>query len=327
MKAAVLGAGIAGLTTALVFQRAGYSVSLISASSSIEETCTFHSGAWWIDSFENEANFKRRASATFEMLADEARQGQTQAIFFRKGRVYYPTVKTTKPWFAELLPSFRFLEESELPSELGARSGIEIETLFIHPERWAACLRLTLQEHGASFSVRHVVHIDELLAEYDLVINCSGLGARSLGGVEDRAVFPVRGQTMLVQLPNASSAQEFASVRESGHPWSILPRGDGLYLLNGTYDSGNYSKQPSESVAREIWAKCVLLMPTWFQAATFVSHQVGLRPARTGGVRLELEQPRPGKLLLHNYGHGGDGVVLSYGCAVEALQLLSRAKL
>src|SRR6516165_3114927 len=47
---------------------------------------------------------------------------------------------------------------------------------------------------------------------------------------------------------------------------------------------------------------------------------IGVRPHREGGVRLELEQQpiasRWGpKFLIHNYGHGGAGITLSFGCA------------
>ena len=47
---------------------------------------------------------------------------------------------------------------------------------------------------------------------------------------------------------------------------------------------------------------------------------MGIRPHRKGGVRLELEE-RPietgagKKYLIHNYGHGGGGITLSWGCA------------
>lgn len=33
------------------------------------------------------------------------------------------------------------------------------------------------------------------------IIVCTGLGARSLGGIEDTAVHPVRGQTVLIRAP------------------------------------------------------------------------------------------------------------------------------
>jgi glycine/D-amino acid oxidase-like deaminating enzyme len=50
----------------------------------------------------------------------------------------------------------------------------------------------------------------------------------------------------------------------------------------------------------------------------------GLRPYREGGPRLELERVG-GKRLVHNYGHGGAGVTLSWGSAEAALDLLGAA--
>ena len=47
---------------------------------------------------------------------------------------------------------------------------------------------------------------------------------------------------------------------------------------------------------------------------------VGLRPYRTGGFRLE-EVHLGDKHLIHNYGHAGDGVSLSWGCGQVAAEL------
>ena len=47
---------------------------------------------------------------------------------------------------------------------------------------------------------------------------------------------------------------------------------------------------------------------------------VGLRPYRRGGFRLEDEYVE-GKHLIHNYGHAGDGVSLSWGCAQIAAEM------
>jgi D-amino-acid oxidase len=46
---------------------------------------------------------------------------------------------------------------------------------------------------------------------------------------------------------------------------------------------------------------------------------VGLRPGRSA-VRVEAE-PRGDGLVVHDYGHGGAGVTLSWGCAEEAVAL------
>ena len=53
---------------------------------------------------------------------------------------------------------------------------------------------------------------------------------------------------------------------------------------------------------------------------------VGLRPLRTKGVRLEMDPQlvdggRRWINVIHNYGHGGSGVTLSWGCAKEVVDL------
>ncbi len=47
----------------------------------------------------------------------------------------------------------------------------------------------------------------------------------------------------------------------------------------------------------------------------------GIRPFRKETYRLEKEQINE-KLIIHNYGHGGAGVTLSWGCALEVEDLL-----
>lgn len=56
--------------------------------------------------------------------------------------------------------------------------------------------------------------------------------------------------------------------------------------------------------------------PSFDQLREKAPFVVGVRPHRTGGVRLEL-QPEllAGKHVIHNYGHGGGGITLSWGCA------------
>jgi hypothetical protein len=49
--------------------------------------------------------------------------------------------------------------------------------------------------------------------------------------------------------------------------------------------------------------------------------RVGLRPFRKSGVRLEREKLRDGRTVIHNYGHGGAGFTLSWGCAENVFEL------
>jgi len=72
-----------------------------------------------------------------------------------------------------------------------------------------------------------------------------------------------------------------------------------------------------------------LLLPSWAGAQSLVRTAdnlpspsfdgpfkvwKGLRPYRENGLRLEVAATSP-KCLIHNYGHGGGGITLSWGCA------------
>ena len=51
------------------------------------------------------------------------------------------------------------------------------------------------------------------------------------------------------------------------------------------------------------------------------AERVGIRPFRKSGVRLEREKLGDGRTVIHNYGHGGSGFTLSWGCAEKVLRL------
>lgn len=54
---------------------------------------------------------------------------------------------------------------------------------------------------------------------------------------------------------------------------------------------------------------------------TVLADIVGRRPAREGGVRLEVEE-REGNKVVHAYGAGGRGYEISWGVGSEVLELI-----
>jgi D-amino-acid oxidase len=50
--------------------------------------------------------------------------------------------------------------------------------------------------------------------------------------------------------------------------------------------------------------------------------RVGFRPGRPT-VRVDREWLSDGRLLVHNYGHGGAGFILSWGCALDVAELIA----
>jgi D-amino-acid oxidase len=74
-----------------------------------------------------------------------------------------------------------------------------------------------------------------------------------------------------------------------------------------------------EEDEEDILKKCESLWPE-LDRANIVGRAVGLRPSRTE-IRLEKEHVGD-KVVVHNYGHGGAGVTLSWGCADEVARLM-----
>ncbi len=54
-----------------------------------------------------------------------------------------------------------------------------------------------------------------------------------------------------------------------------------------------------------------------------IGYNVGVRPYRTSGVRIESEYLN-NKLIIHNYGYGGSGLTLCWGGAAQAIELMQK---
>ncbi|XP_026333409.1 D-aspartate oxidase isoform X1 [Hyposmocoma kahamanoa] len=154
---------------------------------------------------------------------------------------------------------------------------------------------------------------DPLLNGYQVVVNCTGLGAREM--VPDRRVFPIRGQIFKVAAPwiNVTVIDD-----NSGH--YIIPNAE-TCVLGGTHQEEDFNTKLDEKDTDFILNGCRTIIPS-LTDAKIVKAWVGLRPGRDE-VRIELEEC-DGKLYIHNYGHGGSGLTLFWGCASEVLDNLSQ---
>lgn len=164
----------------------------------------------------------------------------------------------------------------------------------------------------------------------DLVVNCTGLAASRLGGVEDKTVVPARGQIVVVR--NDAGKMMDVSGTDDGDDeacYVMTRAAGGGTVLGGSYQKGNWESQVDPSLAVRIMQRAVKLCPALtngkgIEHLDIIRHGVGLRPVREGGTRIEKE--RIGNVwVVHNYGAGGAGYQSSYGCAEAAVKLIEEA--
>lgn len=162
---------------------------------------------------------------------------------------------------------------------------------------------------------RKVADLWELHREYDVVVNCTGIGAHQLGG--DPELLPVRGQVLKVHAP---WVKHF--IRDGDGSTYVYPGIDSV-TLGGTREKGSWSLSPDPGTTKDIFDRCRSLEPS-LQRAQDVRVKVGLRPSRSS-VRLQREVLSRGGaklLVVHSYGHGAGGFSVHRGTAKEATRLV-----
>jgi D-amino-acid oxidase len=89
-------------------------------------------------------------------------------------------------------------------------------------------------------------------------------------------------------------------------------------VFGGTNELSDNLAADSATTSR-IVAECSRVLN--IEQPRVIAERVGLRPFRRSGVRLERDQSADGRRVIHNYGHGGAGFTLSWGCAREVLDI------
>ncbi len=303
VDAVVVGAGVVGLTSAISLAEAGLATRVVTA----EPTATTTSaaaGAVWGPVLCGPADRCRDWAAVglsvLSKLAGEPGAGVRQV----SGREVSEEVDSPPEWL-DLLADHRLLGADELPPGFasGWRYTAPVVTMPVYLEyllaRYAAA--------GGSIEIEPVSSLSAVDAP--VVVNCTGVGARKLAG--DSSVVPVRGQVVVVRNPGIDEFYIDHALHGYDYVYAF-PHGD-LVLLGGTAEEGAWDMPPRPEVSARILRDTTAVFPQ-LSGAEVVAERVGLRPYRPT-VRLEAESLPGGRVLWHNYGHGGGGVSLSWGCA------------
>jgi len=313
--ALIVGAGVSGLTTAVRLAQRGLAVRIVARETSPVSTSA-NAGAIWDPIYATHEDVPRWSGETYEVLArlvGVPRTGVRMVAGVEASRVAIPA-----PQWATALPGFRECRADELAP--GFASGWRYTAPVVDLSVYLRYLTAYLVARGTSIEEGVVSALDDVLGEADVVVNCTGIGARDLVG--DPALTPVKGQLVAMRNPGITEffAEHTAELTEEPDITYLLPLGPDVVLLGSSAQDGVESVAPDEEVARGIVERCRAVFPE-LAGSEVLGHWAALRPNRDP-VRVEMER-RGGATVVHNYGHGGAGVSLSWGCASDVARLVT----
>ncbi len=266
-RAAVIGSGVAGLTTGRQLQRRGFDVTIYAMAVPPNTTSNMSLASFTPTSglvsvggrtLEWDAQFRRAVDIAYKQL---------QLLISPKYGVSWINMYSlmnempaagTAQGTGRLLPTeFRpgrvILQPGEHP--FPSRYASSRPSMRIEPSIYLDALMSDFLLFGGRIVIRKFDTPRDLAAlEEPVIVNCTGLGSKAL--FDDQELIPVKGQlTVLVPQP----AVDYATLggipgrarEEGGFGIHMQPRSDGI-ILGGTSERGEWSLEPNEEARRRV---------------------------------------------------------------------------
>jgi D-amino-acid oxidase len=292
MRVTVVGGGVVGLSCAHRLAEAGHRVTVCTEGKPGESTSAVAGGLIYPPMVTADERVTRWTEVTVGVYR---RSLAAPGIRFLPGSVTLGADQPSPPWLSAMTDVTRDSER------LGFTTALVDMPVYL----------VWLAEQVAALGVRTEYGTVASLAEVDadVVVNAAGLAGGALAG--DDTLVPVRGQLVHLADPGLTS---WAVSTEGDEVTYVIPHGRHV-ICGGTEEIGRGDLDPDPAVAAAIVRRCRALVPILGDAAV-LGTRVGLRPGRPS-VRLE----RIGNVV-HDYGHGGAGITLAWGCADDVVELV-----
>ncbi len=300
MEVTVVGAGVIGLCTALVLEERGHHVRIVTAELGERTTSAVAGAVWFPYRAGPPAKVAAWAARTRSWLEELATAAPEAGVDVLTG--YEITPDETYPWWAAGIAVTR------APAPVtGGPMAWRFTAPRAQPSLFLPYLRSRVR---APIEMRVVGKLAD--EPGDVVLNCTGMGARELAG--DDLLYPLFGQIALAETGGVDAAVTITDDRDPEAIFYVIPR-RGELVLGGC--SRPYPPGAPAELDRELTARILGQARALGLAVGAVrTERAGLRP-----YRLEVRLEREGRVI-HNYGHGGAGFTLCRGCAEDVAALL-----
>jgi len=308
-RVAIVGAGVSGLTCGVLFAEHGCHIAIFAKETGQQTTSGAAAALWFPYDAEPAEKVIAWALQTYKVLADLSKNSRS-GVSMIELRQFSRTGEIQIPQWAIRLGAREINRDEVLPA---FTSGFMMNVPLMDTTIYLDYLAKRFLAAGGEINGNvRFEKLEDVSPKFHLVINGSGIGAKTL--VPDVDLEPHRGQVAMV--PNIDNLS-CAIVCDDAPLMYAIPRTNDC-VFGGTNEVSDNRDVDPTSTSR-IVAECSGILK--IDKPKVRAERVGLRPFRKSGVRLEREKLGDGRTVIHNYGHGGSGFTLSWGCAEEVFRL------
>jgi D-amino-acid oxidase len=244
-NAAVLGAGVMGMTAATLLLDLGLNVTIYSDRKPADTTSSKAGGQWAVSVIEFQGKEKELAGiikTAYTTFKDSIGKG-----FGVSERPNYTATRSHNlDVVLQLVPGLipKPVSLPRMPFEGHTKPGWEYQTLLIEPPIFLARLEADLKARGVTFVQKKFASKSDVLTSLTqtIVVNCTGLGAMKLWN--DTKMVPIKGQ--LAMLPAQPNLQYLY-----GQDGYMFPRADHV-VIGGTFELGVNNETVDKAVCRSL---------------------------------------------------------------------------
>jgi D-amino-acid oxidase len=244
---AIIGAGVSGLTCGVLFAERGFSATIFAEQIGTQTTSGAAAALWFPYDAEPVAKVVPWALSTYKVLVDLAKDPNC-GVSMIELRQYSRTGKIKIPDWAS---SFVISSEIEGSPNISAfESGFSLRVPLMDTTIYLDYLADRFQNvHGKIMSGIRFDKLDDVDPAFDLVINCAGIGARTLA--RDVDLEPHRGQVAIVPKPSNLNC---AMVCDDAPLMYAIPRTNDC-VFGGTNDVSD-NLNPDSATTKAIVVEC-----------------------------------------------------------------------